>query len=121
MKLESKEKTFKLIELMREEPVLCDVHSENYQNKDNKQTVEKRVVEELGVDGKQDGTTFCFNIRKNWRKLKTHHEIGVGSGDIYNAKLPFYSDLDSFLRPTLLPRATNFNLAIGQVINHHVI
>ena len=65
MKLESKEKTFKLIELMREEPVLWDIHSKNYRKRDNKQTVEKRVAEEVGVDGKQDGTTLGFNIRKN--------------------------------------------------------
>ena len=65
MKLERKEKTFKLIELMREEPVLWDVHSENYHKGDNKQTVEKRVAEELGVDDKQDGTTLGFNIQNN--------------------------------------------------------
>ena len=65
MKLEIKEKTLKLIELMREEPVLWDIHSENYHKRDKKQTVEKRVAEELSVDGKQDGTTLGFNIRKN--------------------------------------------------------
>ena len=63
MKLESKEKTLKMIELMREEPVLWDVHSENYHKRDNKQTA--LVAEEFGVDGKQDGTTLGFNIRKN--------------------------------------------------------
>ena len=65
MKLESKEKRFKLIGLMREEPVLWNVHSINYHKRDNKQTVEMRVVEELGVDGKQDGTILGFDIRKN--------------------------------------------------------
>ena len=65
MKLERKENTFKLIELMREEHVLWDVHSENYHKRAKKQTVEKRVAEEVGVDGKQDGTTLGFKIQKN--------------------------------------------------------
>ena len=37
---------------MKEEPVLWDVHSENYHKRDKKQTVEKRLAEEVGVDGK---------------------------------------------------------------------
>ena len=63
MKLESKEKMVTVIELMREELVLWNVHSVNYHKRARKQTA--LVAEELGVDGKQDGTTLGFNIQKN--------------------------------------------------------
>ena len=43
------------------------------------------------------------------RKL-THQKCGAGTDEIFQPQLPFYDDMDSFLKDFLSPRPTESNL-----------
>lgn len=116
------EETIKFIRLYRNQECLWRVDSEEYRNKQARDTALLQIKEEMGIDTfsiediknkiKYLRATFMIEVNK----MKKSQKSGAGSADVYKPSLKWYEEMASFILYHPTSRNTHDNMVSSYLV-----
>lgn len=109
----SVDQTYKFVTLYKERRCLWDIKSKNYKNKRLREIALKQICKEMGIDNfhVEDVKTKIKSIRSTYYleldKIKRSITSGYSNGKVYESKIKWFAELDSFIRKVMVKRKTD--------------
>ncbi|XP_020723102.1 uncharacterized protein LOC126926324 isoform X1 [Bombus affinis] len=110
----NKNQTSKFVTLYREHECLWDIASKDYKNKAMRESALKKICEDMQMEGfgVEDVKNKIKSIRSTYYleldKIKRSTTSGA-SGNVYEPKMKWFTELDSFIKNVVVKRKTPDN------------